>query len=113
MSIFDPIEGADYGLCLNCGAKLVTETDASAHMHTTFEESKDKGHRVRVLNPSRARRIESRVSSLIDNAIQDALEEFYRLVERYQVSTEEIAEALRWHSEFADAWQEYVEEASA
>lgn len=117
MNIFDPIEGADYGLCADCGMKLPTQDEARAHMRITFEEATpqghSKGHRVRILNPDRASRIKSRVSSMVDDAIQDAMEEIYRLVERDQASTEEITEALSWHSDFADAWQEYAEGSNA
>lgn len=117
MNIFDPIEGADYGLCADCEMKLPTQEEARAHMSSTCEEANakgiSKGHRVRILNPDRASRIKSRVSSMVDDAIQDAMEEIYRLVERDQASTEEITEALRWHSDFAEAWEEYAEGSSA
>lgn len=114
---FDPSPDADYGKCNDCGINLATEPDAKAHMRTTMEEAQSKGasrsHRVSVLNPGREQRITTEVDCLVDDAIQDAMEQLDRLVDRGDASEAEITAALKWHSDFANSWEEYIQEAAS
>ena len=114
---FDPVAGEPYGLCAECGMTMATEDDAREHMSTTFEAAKakggSKGHGVRITNPGRGARIEREVSSLVDDSIQRAMEDIDNLVERGDATTEEINEALRWYSDFHEAWDEYNNEKEA
>jgi hypothetical protein len=108
---FDPKEGVDYGRCNDCDAKLPTNEESSNHMSETFKDG--KSHSVRVLNPDRHERIQREVDDEVSDAVQRAMEELDGLVERGDASAEEIFQALGWHSDFADAWQAYVEEMAA
>jgi ribosome-binding protein aMBF1 (putative translation factor) len=99
MSRFDPIEGADYGVCGDCGIPLSSEQAAKDHRTETMRPGASS-HGTRATNPSRAERIQLFVDSTVEAAIEDALDE----LGGEDVSDAEIAEALGWHSEFADAW---------
>lgn len=106
--------GLEYGKCGTCEVELQTEVDANEHVSATFEEAKaqgeTRGHSVRVLNPTRERRISSEVGSTIADAIEDALDQLDRLVASNHATEGEITTALRGYSDFADAWEDRNDE---
>lgn len=114
---FDPVAGEDYGLCTDCGVSLASEGEAHTHMSSTFHEAEakggSKGHRISILNPSRGTRVERGVRWIVEDAVRRAVEEIDDLVEQGHASTDEIREALRWYSDFSDAWDEYINEKEA
>lgn len=116
---FNPREGEPYGRCVECeGVTFETPELASAHMNETFEARTTgrQGHRVRITNPTRARRIESYIESIVDNAIAEAIDRISDLTHGSRIraadATEaEITEALSHSSdEFGEAWAEYMAE---
>lgn len=115
MSKFDQIEGQPYGKCNDCGVELIDKNAASAHTTETFEAAKVKGvgqssHGVRVQNDTRDGRIKSGVSQVVEDAITDAVDELWRLVDSGDATEEEVTAGLAFHSEFQDAWEEAVSE---
>lgn len=108
---FNPDPKADYGHCLVCPATFAAAEEANAHMSATFEEAKAKGessgHRVRITNPSRGRRIESEISRLISYAIDGVMCDIDRLVDRGDITEDEAKVALCFHPDFADAREEW------
>ncbi|EYT61643.1 hypothetical protein [Microbacterium sp. UCD-TDU] len=104
MSRFDPIDGADYGACDDCGITLPTEQAAKDHRAATMSPGKSS-HRTRASNPTRVDRIQSHVDGVVEDAISEALDDLRNEVGRANVTWDEIHEALKWHSEFADEWE--------
>lgn len=109
-SRFDPDPSKPYGRCKTCGIELGTQGDARSHMDDTMRASGGKSHSVWIANPNRATRIKWEASRIVDSAIDRALEEFDDLVQRGQLTNEEVAEALHMHPDFADAWEDYIDE---
>lgn len=103
-----------YGKCIDCGVTLQTkEASRQHHMDTLPERSDMNGQRVshstKVLNPPREDRLASHIARIVEDALDHAnedLEELEDLDGGYTI--EEITEALRHHSEFHDAWKEYL-----
>ena len=93
---------------------MQTQSGADAHMNHTFKEAlaigEKKGHSVRILNPSRDRRISSEVSEIVSEAIQDAMSKIEDLVYRNHITEGEGTAAVSGYSDFADAWEEYCDE---
>ena len=112
MSAFDPIPGRSYGTCLTCSLDIETEEASREHMSQTFDEAKARGestsHRITITNAPRADRIRARVACIVEDAINESMRDFDRLVDRGDITEAELAEALRWHPDFADAREEYV-----
>lgn len=107
MGRFDPREGEPHGRCVTCGIVLATEDDAAAHRTETFDTSTNRrSHTTSSTNPTRAQRIQSHVDSAVESAISDALDDLQGDIDSGHLTEDEIAEALRWHSDFADAWKE-------
>ena len=106
MGRFDPIEGADYGNCVTCGAVFVTRDDADKHRTETMDESPiRRSHTTRGLNRTREERIQSWADDIVQDAISDAIDNLRDEVASANVSWDEVFEALRWHSDFADEWE--------
>ena len=113
MSAFDPTPGQPYGACNACPLTFDTEDAANQHMRQTMGEAKERGetprsHSVTITNPPRGQRIRSRVGSIVDNAITDAMSTLDRLVDRGDVTEDEITEALRFWPDFADVREEWT-----
>lgn len=113
---FDPAASpATYATCDICELVLKTEADAQAHMDITFKESKTRGelyahgHRIKVLNPSRTDRIRNHFSNLIAEATEALAENADRLIEKDDVTVEEVTDALSGHPDFADAWSDFCD----
>jgi hypothetical protein len=101
---FDPEEGKPYGHCTRCESKPEFATQKDAHDHLAAGE----GHSVRITNPDRTHRIQSAVDDIVEDAIQSALEKVDEdIIRRYGATEEEVTEALKWHSDFADDWEEH------
>lgn len=115
MSRFDPDPGKPFGQCSSCSLVIETEDDSRRHMQETFEktETSARSHSIRITNPSRASRIRSRMESLVEDAIERAMENIDRLVQREDITEAEATEALRMWPDFADGWQEYVKDGAA
>ena len=118
MSTFDPIPGKPYGTCLTCSLDIETEEASREHMSQTLDEAKARGeeprsHRVTITNPPRTDRIRARVACIVEDAINESMYDLDRLVDRGEVTEAEIAEALRWHPDFADAREEYTEDVTS
>ena len=106
-----------YAECVECGEKTNTRAAALAHSSSTMQASgadsgvTASGHSFTVVNPTpdelNQRRIDSKVNWAIDDAIQSAIEELERDVERGDITAAEVASALNAYPDFADAWDEY------
>lgn len=59
---------------------------------------------------SRKRRIASKVASIVDNAIMEAVNDLLTLVGPNKASTEEIAHAVRFYPDFAEDWRQALDE---
>ena len=106
MGRFDPREGEDYGKCETCGMKLTTSEAADEHRAETMDESPARrSHRTVGANPDRQSRIQSHVDSAVESAISDALDDLQGDIDRGDLTEEEVLDALRWHGDFADAWE--------
>jgi hypothetical protein len=104
---FDQKPGEKFGTCLTCKIDLLTEEDSKNHVNETIKASPDhRSHSYVVLNPSREEKIKRAVSSIIDSAIQDALEDVDDLVYRNDATEEEITKALRFYDNFSEYWED-------
>lgn len=102
---YDQIEGADYGVCVDCGLALVTEKAATEHRAETLAMARDsRSHRTRAGNPTRAQRIQSRVDSAVESAISDALDDLQGDVDAGHLTEAEVVEALNRYTAFLDEW---------
>lgn len=103
---FDPIPNKPYGKCNDCGLIINTEQDSRDHMRETRGQIKRKrggeSHGISIHNPSRARRIQCGVGAIVEEAISIAMGD----IEDLGLTDEEISDALTWHPEFKDAWEE-------
>lgn len=113
-SRFDPEPDAQYAKCKTCGIDLPTVEESNIHGNATAHEAFAKGssgggHSIRILNPSRARRIGRAVNGIVDEVIDDAMSKLEDLVYRKHITEAEAVEAIRPYSDFADAWDEYNE----
>lgn len=78
----------------------------SAHLHDTYEAGKNKSHRGRTTNSTRAERIENELERLAEDALSDFVENAWRLVDRDGVTEDEITAAVRSVvADFDDAWR--------
>lgn len=107
---FDPAPDKPYGVCETCGIELAAYADMRAHLSETHAAHGKRSHRVKLTNLSRGERIDQAVSRIVDDRIEDAMNDIERLVTAGDITDEEAATALRCHSNFHDAWQEYIEE---
>lgn len=116
MGRFDPVEGKPYGKCNDCGIEVADKEESSDHLAETFAAAKAEGgsksHSVSVLNADRVGRISNEVSRTVDAAIENAMDDLWRLVDSGDASEGEIEAGLAFHSEFRDAWREVVEASS-
>jgi protein subunit release factor A len=109
---YDPAPDAPHGHCLNCPAAFDTEAAANEHMSKTRAKAKSRGagersHQIRITNPSRDHRISRHISGIVDDAIEGAMCELDRIVERNDATEAEISRALQaWPDfhEFRDDW---------
>lgn len=110
MSRFDPLPGHPYGECDDCGITLQTQADGREHMTATNPGlNQGPSHRISITNAPREDRIRGAVSSVVDDAITESMEDFERLVERDGVTAEELTAALASYPDFADAYFEWVQ----
>lgn len=107
---FDPDPSKAYGRCKTCGIELDTQDDSRSHMDDTMRASGGKSHTVWIANPDRATRIKWGTSLIVESAIDRAIEELDGLVQRGQITTGEVEEALSLYPNFEDAWQDYIDE---
>jgi hypothetical protein len=105
MGRFDPREGEPYGKCVTCGITLQTNRDGVEHRAATRPAGVGKSHATQATNPDRESRIQRHVDSAVESAISDALDDLQGDVDRGDVTEAEIAEALRWHTDFHKEWK--------
>lgn len=106
MSRYDQRQDEKYGVCETCKVDLSTEGEADAHMKETGAASASRrSHTVRVTNPTREMRIQAMVDDVVQDAIEEALETLRDSQSRGDVTSDEITEALKWHSDFSDEWE--------
>ncbi|KAB1658986.1 hypothetical protein [Pseudoclavibacter sp. CFCC 11306] len=104
---FDQKPGMDYARCKDCGVTVSTRREADEHMNATLEQSETRhSHTMFIQNPTRPERIRSRVSDLVGDTINDALEELCSLVRGGQISHEEATTAISEWPDFRTAWDE-------
>lgn len=102
---YDQIEGVPYGRCVDCGIELATDADGIAHRAATMGPSgQGPSHSTRAENAPRAQRIQQMVDHTVYDAIEEALDKLRDEIDRGDVTADEVREALRWHSDFGDAW---------
>lgn len=104
MGRFDPIPDRAYGECVTCGLVLSTSEDAEAHRKETMP-SGGRSHSTRGFNPPREDRIQGFVDRVVGDAIEDALYRLQEVVDAAEMTPAEVAAALGWHSDFAEAWE--------
>lgn len=108
---FDPNPGEPYGTCVDCDAKFDTADDARIHMTETMLAARSaSSHTVRATNPPREQRIRAEVASRISSAIDDAFQDLERLVDRGDLTPDEVKTALRYSgpSDLEDDWDEWL-----
>lgn len=108
--LFDQLPDEPYGECADCDLVIDTESTARQHMSDTVGSKGNSSHSIKVTNPTRPDRIRSALQTVVDDAINDAMEEIDRMVSRAHLTDEEVAEALRWWPDFHDTWTEWVED---
>ena len=97
-SRFDPMAETPYATCNACGVNLATEQVAVDHRAAAGDLSaKSEGvyHPIQVINPPRELVISNHVKGLQFQAIQNFLGDLEKLVDANDVTSAEIAEALR------------------
>jgi hypothetical protein len=104
---FDPTPDGDFAKCQDCGETLALRQFADDHLKETREAAANKhSHTILILNPSRQSRIETAVSHIIEDAIQEGLEEVDRLIADEEITEEEATKALLFYDGFYDEWIE-------
>lgn len=108
--------GTHYAECTNCDETFADREAARAHASATLAATgvpgiAARGHAYRVVNPTPEEQAASRARYTVDRAIEDAqqsaFEDLDRAIRRGNVTEESITDALRWYSDFADAWDEW------
>ena len=105
---FNPREGTAYGRCIDCELVLDERADATEHMSQTRQGTR-RSHRVRVSNPDRAMRVSTTVSQIVQAHLSEAVDEIAELVHAGHITTEEVEQALSWHSDALDVWRKREE----
>lgn len=107
---FNADPDADYGKCQTCGVSLPTQEDSNAHGLAVLKEPTLDGekaaHTISVLNPTRERRISSAIGNIISDALEEAMDEIDRLLDKDHVNHQEIETALQGYPDFAEAWED-------
>lgn len=102
----EPRAGEPFGTCRTCSKVLKTQQESDEHRRETLEASDEKrSHSVMVTNPPRGHRVQRQVDQIVSNAVDRAMEELYRAVDRGDLSDQEAQTALRQYPDFADAFE--------
>ena len=100
-----------YSRCQNCSEEFADPSASNAHLTVTHAESSNgRSHTVTVVNPTPEERAQREVDSIVEDAISECMDKLDRAIDRGRLTAEQVVEGLNWHSDFADAWSEYVEE---
>lgn len=125
MSRFDEDSDEPYARCTaeGCGFVADTKEAISEHSRATSKPTGEtvgiiaQSHSYRVVNPTRAERIQRHIdmeaSDAIDNAVSEFLESVYRLHSREGVPLAELTTAVARtlvDVDFRSAWSEYIED---
>lgn len=129
----DPQPGLAYAVCETCQVDLDDQPSAREHMSATVAPVSGepgvtaRGHRIRIINPTRSERVQRQVEQILTDAVEEepgevdirsreleiteaavelAVEKLQEAVERGDAAHGEITEALRHQMEFLDAWRE-------
>lgn len=102
-----------YAVCKTCGVDLPTPDDASRHAKETMQPIDGtvnaRSHTWQVINPTPQELAEREVRWVVEGALTDFCFELDRLIERGKVTREQVTEALRGYSDFADSWEDWEE----
>jgi len=124
MNRFDQDPDAPYARCTaeDCGFVATTREEMDAHTRETSTPTGEtvgviaRSHPYRVVNPTRAERIQREIDREASDAIENALTEFvesvYRLHSREGVPLRELSAAVaraQTDIDFRSAWSEYIE----
>ncbi len=125
MNRFDQDPDAPYARCTaeGCGFVAATREEMDEHARETSTPTGEtvgiiaQSHPYRVVNPTRAERIQRHIdmeaSDAIDNAVSEFVESVYRLHSREGVPLSELTAAVaraQTEVDFRSAWGEYIEE---
>lgn len=108
---FDPHNPEDpRGKCTSCALVLATEEDVKKHLSETFEAAKaagsTSGHGVQILRSTRAELIQRYVSSELDDALNEVVDDLFKVIDRGDATRAEITEAVKWqYADLSDAWE--------
>ncbi|MDK8436446.1 MULTISPECIES: hypothetical protein [unclassified Brevibacterium] len=108
----NPRTNEPYGNCKDCEAVFEAKSDMYAHLEESSKNApRDvhgtrRRHRGQVTNPTREERIEREVGYAIESATYDFCSKMDDLILDGQVTEQEVKEALRYHDDFAEAWDE-------
>lgn len=108
---FTPAEGEPYGRCAVCGLGLADRAAASDHGRETMVPTGAgtgviaRGHRIHVLNPPREDLVSRAVSSVVDDAVVEAVNHLLGMLGDDGLSEEEVTSSLSSYPDFLDEWQ--------
>lgn len=131
---FDALPCQPYARCMSCSAVLETKDAASEHMSSTVEAVDNptrsgiiaRGHRLHVVNRTRAERIKSHVEAVVtaaverypgtpnivlrelpvsDEAVEQAMDDLDEDVHHGHLTDAEVFLALAGQPEFLAAWR--------
>lgn len=115
--------GTHHSECVECDATFASTEEARAHGTETLEaaiaanpdwKGSISGHATTVINPTpeeaEKRKIERVVSWAIESAVDELIRDLERSVDRGEVTAERVRDELRHHADFSEAWDEWMAE---
>lgn len=100
-------EDKPHATCLTCEQNLVTPADLTAHLRETSKPDGGRSHRARILRLTRSQEVDSIVGREVSDAIDEFCENIARRIQCKQISEQEVTQAIRFYSDFADGWEEW------
>lgn len=113
---FTPAEGEPYGRCAVCGLKVADRAAASEHGQETMTPTGAetgvvaRGHRIHVLNPPRENLVDRAVSSVVDEAVVEAVNHLLGMLGDDGLSEDEVTSSLSSYPDFLDGWRDALDE---
>lgn len=92
---FTLAEGETYGRCAACGLKVVDRAAAREHGRETMI----------LLNPPREDLVDRAVSSVVDDAVVEAVNHLLGMLGDDGLSEDEVTSSLFFYPDFLDEWQ--------
>lgn len=103
MGYLDPKPDQPHSICRDCEAEFVDRPSMTKHL-VEFK------HGARITNPSRPERIRSEVGRIVSDTLDETAYEFIRMMDRDEVTKEEMNHALTLYPDFHEAWEDALAE---